>query len=118
MGKEKILFVDDEKSMVNTIQPMIEHLGYNPILSVRANYTFIQEDYCLMSAINLLEVLMASFIFWIKPSISPFSVENSSRKELKWYSKSGHSEKHVIRTNFKEVSNDPKTKTIFKAVQD
>ena len=39
-------------------------------------------------------------------------------QEMKWYSKSGHSEKHVIRTNFKEVSNDPKTKTIFKAVQD
>jgi hypothetical protein len=36
----------------------------------------------------------------------------------KWYSKSGHSEKHVIRTSFKEVSNDPKTKTIFKSIQD
>jgi PAS domain S-box-containing protein len=29
MGKERILFVDDEKAMVNTIQPMIERLGYN-----------------------------------------------------------------------------------------
>jgi PAS domain S-box-containing protein len=27
-GKEKILFVDDEKAMVNAIQPMIERLGY------------------------------------------------------------------------------------------
>ncbi len=27
-GKERILFVDDEKAMVDTIQPMIERLGY------------------------------------------------------------------------------------------
>jgi len=27
-GNERILFVDDEKAMVDTIQPMIEHLGY------------------------------------------------------------------------------------------
>jgi len=28
MGKERILFVDDEKAMVDAIQPMIERLGY------------------------------------------------------------------------------------------
>jgi len=27
-GKERILFIDDEKAMVDTIQPMIERLGY------------------------------------------------------------------------------------------
>jgi len=36
----------------------------------------------------------------------------------KWYSYSGHLEKHVIRTSFKEVSNDPKTKALFKTIQD
>ncbi|MGD8548448.1 MAG: ATP-binding protein [Desulfobacterales bacterium] len=30
-GKERILFVDDEKAMVDTIQPMIERLGYTVI---------------------------------------------------------------------------------------
>ena len=37
---------------------------------------------------------------------------------MKWYSYSGHLEKHVIRTRFKEVSNDPKTKVLFKTIQD
>jgi len=37
---------------------------------------------------------------------------------VKWYSYSGHLEKHVIRTRFKEVFNDPKTKVLFKTIQD
>jgi DNA modification methylase len=35
-----------------------------------------------------------------------------------WYSYSAHLEKHVIRTRFREVSNSPKTKVLFKTIQD
>jgi len=53
-----------------------------------------------------------------KPTYDAFKkVFVQFKGNLKWYSRSGHSEKHVIRTSFKEVSNDPKTKTIFKAIQ-
>ena len=37
---------------------------------------------------------------------------------LKWYSRSGHSEKRVIRTSFKEVPHGPETKALFKTIQD
>ena len=53
-----------------------------------------------------------------KPTYDTFrKVLVQFKGNLKLYSRSGHSEKHVIRTSFKEVSNDPKTKTIFKAIQ-
>jgi hypothetical protein len=37
---------------------------------------------------------------------------------LKWYSYSGHSEKRVIGTSFKEVPHGPETKALFKTIQD
>ena len=44
--------------------------------------------------------------------------KHTSDKIVKWYSYSGHPEKRVIETSFKEVLHGPETKALFKRIQD
>ena len=44
--------------------------------------------------------------------------EAADQNWLKRYSYSGHSEKRVIGTSFKEVPHGPATKELFKTIQD
>jgi len=40
-----------------------------------------------------------------------------SHGKMKWYNYSGHSEKRVIRTSFKEVPHGPETKELYETIQ-